>query len=153
MLTIKECNFEDISYRLVQTKSKIALYKGEPTASDLSSTLIDAIGEAIGMACKLKDGKVIEIRTIHLQHGQYRFRLADDSVLKIARAEVESIERPKEPARRLRRFWETTMRAKGLGDLIQAMGGHSDAVGLAHYTKFEKIVAAAKVPKLSMRKS
>jgi len=50
-----------------------------------------------------------------------------------------------EPARRLRRYWETAMRSKGLGHLIPVMGGHSSEVGLAHYTKFADVVKTATV--------
>ena len=50
-----------------------------------------------------------------------------------------------ERARRLRRYWETTMRSRGLGELIEAMGGHSDEVGKRHYTKFAELVRSAKI--------
>lgn len=50
-----------------------------------------------------------------------------------------------ETALRLRRFWETTMRSKGYGGLIEAMGGHSKEVGAAHYTQWEKVVAEAEI--------
>ena len=63
----------------------------------------------------------------------------------LRRAGVKNV---KEPGRRLRRFWETSMRAKGLGNLIEAMGGHANAVGLAHYTRNETVVEAAEVGKL-----
>jgi integrase len=53
-----------------------------------------------------------------------------------------------EPTRRLRRYWETTMRAQGLAHLIEPMGGHENAVGVAHYTRNEAIVMAATVPTL-----
>ncbi len=50
-----------------------------------------------------------------------------------------------EIALRLRRFWETTMRSKGFGGLIEAMGGHSKEVGAAHYTQWEKVVAESEI--------
>ena len=51
-------------------------------------------------------------------------------------------------ALRLRHFWETSMRERGLGHLIEAMGGHSDEVGKKHYTKFQQVVKTAKVGSL-----
>jgi integrase len=54
----------------------------------------------------------------------------------------------KETALRLRHFWETSMRERGLGHLIESMGGHSNEVGLKHYTRHESIVKAAKVGSL-----
>lgn len=62
--------------------------------------------------------------------------------------EGEKKPKVKEPARRLRRFWETSMREKGLGHLIEMTGGHSSEVGLAHYTKFESVIKAATVGSL-----
>jgi len=50
-----------------------------------------------------------------------------------------------EPARRLRRWWETTMRAKGLTHLIDVVGGHSKDVGLSNYTDRSAVAKAAKV--------
>ena len=49
-----------------------------------------------------------------------------------------------EPSRRLRRWWETRMRSKGLGHLIEHMGGHSDEVGLRSYANDAEIVRAQK---------
>ena len=54
-----------------------------------------------------------------------------------------------EPALRLRRYWQTTMRENGYESLIQAMGGNdAKAVGLPHYAKWSKLVSSAKIAKL-----
>ncbi|MCY3018556.1 MAG: hypothetical protein NTW87_05940 [Planctomycetota bacterium] len=145
VVEIKTVSCGGVPYRLMQTAESVRLYKGEPTASDLSGALSGAIGEALGMPCKLKNGRSVIVRTVREKNGRYLLRLDSGQALKVSKHDVVSIERPKEPARRLRRYWETTMRQKGLGDLIEAMGGHSDEVGKAHYTKYEQIVAAAKV--------
>lgn len=53
-----------------------------------------------------------------------------------------------EPSRRLRRFWETEMRKRGLSSLVSASSGHSDKVGRRHYEKHADTVRAAKVGRL-----
>jgi integrase len=48
-----------------------------------------------------------------------------------------------EYARRLRRWWETTMRKNGYTELAAFMGGHSSAVGARHYTDWEHLALKA----------
>ncbi len=51
-----------------------------------------------------------------------------------------------EPALRLRRYWQTTMRENGHESLIQAMGGNDAAkVGMPHYAKWASLVAKAQI--------
>ena len=49
-------------------------------------------------------------------------------------------ERAEEPQRRARRYWETYMRSINRTDLIELMGGHTNAVGRDHYTDSLKVV-------------
>lgn len=77
-----------------------------------------------------------DIKVIELSN-YFRDRLEDQTGLKF-----------QESARRMRRFWETTMRAKGLGHLIGPMGAHENKVGLAHYTEFKTVVEASVIPKI-----
>lgn len=89
-------------------------------------------------------------------NGESWFRTVEDkpsagqlSAEFILAIKEHSAELAPEPARRLRRYWETTMRAQGLGSMIEAMGGHTDKVGKKHYTDWAKVVAAANIPELS----
>lgn len=87
-----------------------------------------------------------------------RVHKTDESWFKMYKGKSRAISLPKrlsevlgkrvtggEIARRLRRYWETTMRTKGYGGLIEAMGGHSKEVGAAHYTQWEKVVAESEI--------
>ena len=49
----------------------------------------------------------------------------------------------KEPARRLRRWWSTTMQQRGHGALESIMAGHSERTAATHYTEREIIVLGA----------
>ncbi|MCY3018771.1 MAG: hypothetical protein NTW87_07055 [Planctomycetota bacterium] len=52
------------------------------------------------------------------------------------------------PALRLRHFWVTEMEARGLGHLLDSMGGNSARVRQKHYIRHASVVAAANVPTL-----
>jgi len=41
------------------------------------------------------------------------------------------------------------MRERGFDSLIEAMGGHSSDVGLAHYTRHSEVVKGANVGKIT----
>lgn len=129
-------------------------YLGVPEVADLSGALTDAIGAATGMKYTLKDGTALDVKSLSRRDvdgvDTLFLKLMNDVRVTVPRAGVKW-DRPKEPALRLRRFWETTMKIHGLGDLIDASGGHSKKeVGDPHYTKWESVVRAAvkRVPRL-----
>lgn len=53
-----------------------------------------------------------------------------------------------EPALRLRRWRETTMRAKGKTELIEIMGAHSKQLGLTNYTDSDAVARKSEIGKV-----
>ena len=87
------------------------------------------------------------------------FEMRDDkpAAINLSGAFIEALKEAtgatyEEPARRLRRWWETTMRMKGLSSVIEAMGGHSVQIGKKHYENHADVVHAAKVGRAKPKK-
>jgi integrase len=58
------------------------------------------------------------------------------------------LELPYEPALKLPHFWETMMRKGGHENLIEAMGGHSNATGKRFYTRNEELIKSAEIKRI-----
>lgn len=97
------------------------------------------------------DRPISEKATINKKNPTW-FEMRDDqpTAVNLPREFIEALkdstgETYEEPARRLRRFWDTQMESLGFGHLISKTGGHSRETAKKHYHKHAEIIRMAKI--------